>query len=264
MTNQVSKLDDQKQNIDYFKNLAKVAVSSGNYAGIKEAEMINLMMSAQALGVDPMKAINGGFYIVKGKVIMSTALMADRIRKGGHSIKIVDWSREKCVIIGVRKDNGDSVKVEYSMEDAALAGLADSPTWKKFPKNMLYNRAMSTLARVLFSDILGMSYSEDESHDIRNIKPEERAEIGVEMDAEAFVTLENINCEVEKEFKSMTKDYPFQDKLKEYVDFCCKTHGLDPFDLMKGANSNAEKFKRHYDKWLLDIELSLKKEEVSI
>jgi len=114
-----------------------------------------------------MKAINGSFYVVNGKISMSTALMSDRIRKEGHSIKIPEWTDQKCVIIGVRKDNGDSVKFEFSMEDATKAGLTNSPTWKKYPKHMLYNRAMSTLARVLFPDVVGNCYSEDEREEIK-------------------------------------------------------------------------------------------------
>jgi len=248
----------QQFDLDYFKSLAKVALSSGNYAGMKEAEMLNLMMSAKSLGVDPLKAINGGFYIVKGKVIMSTALMSDRIRKAGHSIKIVEWSTDKCTIIGIRKDNGDSVKVEYTMDDARLAGLSESPTWKKFPKNMLYNRAMSTLARVLYSDILGSAYSEDEAHDIKNIKPEERAEIGTEIDIQASETLEEMNKDIEEKFWVNVDVFPMKDKIAEYLDFCCDKHKCDPFDLMKRANENLDKFRDFFDKWLLEKEMTSK------
>ena len=39
---------------------------------------------------------------------------------------------------------------------------------------MLYNRAMSTLARTLFPDVVGNAYSEDEKYDILNVPPEKR------------------------------------------------------------------------------------------
>lgn len=136
--------------------------------------LMNIMLTAKDLGISPMKAVNGGFYVVNGKISMSTTLMADRIRKEGHSIKIPEWNSQKCAIIGVRKDNGDSVKFEFTMEDATAAGLTNSPTWKKFPKQMLYNRAMATLARTLFPDVVGNAYSEDEKWDIMNIPPEKR------------------------------------------------------------------------------------------
>lgn len=170
----VVKFEQKQQEMDHFRSIASMAFRSGNYAGMNEMSMLNIILSANDLGVSPHKALNGGFYIVNGKICMSTSLMADRIRKEGHSIKIPEWTRDKCVVIGVRKDNGDSVKFEFTMEDAQAAGLTNSPTWKKFPKNMLYNRAMSTLARVLFPDVVGNAYSEDEKWDIMNVPPEKR------------------------------------------------------------------------------------------
>lgn len=172
--NNIIKYEQQKQKLDYLKSLAKVATDSKQYSGMTETSLLNLMLSAQDLGISPMKAINGGFYVVNGKVCMSTSLMADRIRKAGHSIKIVEMTRDKCVIVAVRKDNGDSLKFEYTWEDASLAGLTGSPTWKKFPKLMLYNRCMSSVARILFSDVVGNSYSEEERFDIQGIPAEER------------------------------------------------------------------------------------------
>lgn len=167
------KHEQQKQELDYYKNLAMIASKSGTTSMTPDI-MMNIMLTAKDLGISPMKAINGGFYVVNGKISMSTALMADRIRKEGHSIKIPEWTNQKCVMIGVRKDNGDSVKFEFTMEDAQAAGLLGSPTWKKFPKQMLYNRAMSTLARTLFPDVVGNAYSEDEKWDIMGTPADKR------------------------------------------------------------------------------------------
>lgn len=175
--------------------------------------LMNIMLTAKDLGISPMKAVNGGFYVVNGKISMSTTLMADRIRKEGHSIKIPEWTSQKCAIIGVRKDNGDSVKFEFTMEDAVAAGLTNSPTWKKFPKQMLYNRAMSTLARTLFPDVVGNAYSEDEKWDIMNVPPEKRP-------------LEDPDIEVEHvrqpiHVESMIKDSPVgnpMETLKELLE----------------------------------------------
>lgn len=177
MTN-IIKYEEQQNEIAFFEKLCKNAMKSGKYpAEMNEATLLNIMLTAKDLGISPMKAINGGFYIVNGKISMSTNLMIDRIRSGGHSIKIVEWTREKCVLIGRRRDNDDSCRVEYSMEDAQLAGLLNSPNWKKHPKSMLSARAHSMLARVLFPDVVGNAYSEDEAHEIANIPPAKRPEI---------------------------------------------------------------------------------------
>lgn len=188
---------EQQQELDYLKHLVHIASKSGNY-GISSDTMLNIMLTAKDLGISPLKALNGGFYVVNGKISMSTALMADRIRKEGHSIRIPEWTSEKCTIIGVRKDNGDSIKFEYTIEDAKNANLTNSPTWKKFPKQMLYNRAMSTLARTLFPDVVGNAYSEDEKYDIMNIPPENRPF----EDPDSITVSVNMETEMAKQYLS--------------------------------------------------------------
>lgn len=170
----ITKNDQFKQQLDVLKNMAKIATDSKQYASMSESSLLNLMLSANDLGISPMKAINGGFYIVNGKVCMSTSLMVDRIRRAGHSIQIKAMTKEKCIILATRKDNGDSLSYEYTWEDATLAGLTNSPTWKKYPKQMLYNRCMSNVARILFSDVVGNCYSEEERFDIQNVPAEQR------------------------------------------------------------------------------------------
>jgi methionine salvage enolase-phosphatase E1 len=197
-----AKYEQQKQELDYFRMLAATAAKGGTSNSIET--LMNIMLTAKDLGISPMKAINGGFYIVNGKIAMSTALMADRIRKQGHSLKIPEWTNQKCVILGVRKDNGDSVKFEFTIEDAQTAGLTSSPTWKKFPKQMLYNRAMSTIARTLFPDVVGNAYSEDEKYDILNIPPEDRPMLD---EGEAEI--------ITREVEFSRQDFINEDQVKE-------------------------------------------------
>lgn len=174
MTKEITITQRNEQEMTHLRQLAKIANSSKKYPDMDEFTILNIMLSAKDLGISPFKALNGGFYIVKGKICMSTALMTDRIRSAGHSVKIPEWTSQKCVILAARKDNTDSIKFEYTMEDAKTAGLTGSPTWAKFPKQMLYNRAMSTIARVLFPDVIGNCYSEDEKYDIMDVHPSKR------------------------------------------------------------------------------------------
>lgn len=182
---------EDQTDLKYFKDLCKTCMASGKYgADMNEATMLNIMLTARDLGISPLKAINGGFYIVNGKISMAATLMIDRIRNAGHSISILEWTKDKCVIVGKRRDNGDTCKLEYTLEDAALAGLTNSPTWKKHPKSMLSARAHSMLARVLFPDVVGNAYSEDEAQEIQGIPPSKRPEI----DPDA-ITVEPIDME---------------------------------------------------------------------
>lgn len=233
---------EEKQDINYFRDLVQIAMKSGNYPGKSAESLLNLMLTAKDLGISPMKAINNGFHIIKGNVCMSTHLMADRIRKDGHSIKIPEWTSEKCVIIGVRKDNGDSIKFEYNMEDAKRAGLATGKpdsNWTKSPKHMLYCRAMSTIARTLFPDVIGAAYSEDEKYDIMNVPPNQRPLEDPDMiTISADVAIDENELQIcEQEFQNLWIACE-QDQSK-----------LDKMMLWSGVSNGVIK-RKHYNKFM--------------
>jgi hypothetical protein len=224
MTNLIKYNKDQISNL---KELAIMAARSGSYAGMNEATLFNLMLSAADFGVSPMKAINGAFNIIKGKITMSAHLLSDRIRSAGHSIKVVEHTREKCVIIGVRKDNHDSYRCEYDMEDAKLAGLTSNDNWRKNPKAMLFARALSMLARVLFSDVVGACYSEDEGYDIQGTPPEQRIAKDPEDD---FVT---VNAPTNRPQESKKPTISIEEKVEAVQEVAQSETLFEPMEALK-------------------------------
>jgi RecT family len=159
-------VEQKKQEYQILKTMAGVAINSGKYAAgdYNEATILNIFYTAKSLGIDPMVALNGGFNIIKGKINMSAHFMAALIRRKGHSLKVVEITDQKCVIIGQRKDNGDSLKYEYTMKEAALVGLSTKPNWQQMPKQMLYCACVRIVFRMLFSD-LGIAYDADEMNE---------------------------------------------------------------------------------------------------
>jgi len=152
----------QQEELQTLKTMAAIAVNSGKYGTeYNEATILNIFYTAKSLGIDPMVALNGGFNIVQGKVNMGAHFMTALARRKGHSIKVIEMSDKKCVIIGQRKDNGDSVKYEYTWEEASRAGLVGKTNWKNNPKQMLYCGCVRNVFRILFSD-LGIAYDQDE------------------------------------------------------------------------------------------------------
>src|ERR1700678_1847514 len=120
-----------KQQVDSLRGLALIAANSGNYQGMSEATLLNLMLSAYDFGISPMKAINGGFHVIQFTITMAAHLISDRIRSAGHRIKVVEQTREKCVTIGVRRVHGASDRSVIDMEDVKAAGLAEPEGWRQ-------------------------------------------------------------------------------------------------------------------------------------
>ena len=244
-------IEEQRNELAMLKELAQNAVKSGAYQ-LTEAQIFNLMLSARDFGVSPMKAINGGFNVINGKISMSTSLMADRIRKDGHSIKIVEWTDQKCTIIGQRKDNGDSVKFEFTMKDATLAGLTKSQTWQKYPKAMLYNRAMSQLARVLFPDVVGSCYSEEEIEEISkqtSTKPSKALEPQT-YEAEEVQPTQEMTIDEAMEILAEQTGVEPSDNLRAYISYILSNYNVRLSACVEKWISDKDRFITMYTKWL--------------
>lgn len=157
------------QELMVYNTWAKTAVDSQMYRGIgKESGVMMIMLAAREYGIGPAQALNGGLHIIEGKVELSARVMSALIRRSKHKIQILESTESKCVIKGQRVDTGEAHTVTFTIEMAQKAGLIkDKGGWKKTPEDMLFARAMSRLARQLFSDVIGIGYIEGEISDLR-------------------------------------------------------------------------------------------------
>lgn len=147
-----------------FNTMAKQAVESRMYRGIGDVSgVMMIMLTARELGLPPMQCLNGGLNIINGKVEISARMMSALIRKAGHHITIKESTESSCTLSGKRGDTLDTAEVSYTLAEAQKAGLVKSGGgWTKNPKDMCFARAMSRLARQLFSDVIGIGYVEGE------------------------------------------------------------------------------------------------------
>lgn len=150
-----------------FNTMAKQAVASQLYRGIgTEAAVMMNMLAARELGLPPMLALNGGLNVINGKMEISARAMNAMIRRAGHSLQEKVSNETECTLVGTRRDNGDTCTATFSIDEAKQAGLIKTGGgWTKWPKDMLYARCLSRLARRLFADVIGVGYIEGEISD---------------------------------------------------------------------------------------------------
>jgi hypothetical protein len=167
--NELAVRDEQQDELAVIeKNLAicNQLLTLPHYKKIGAEGILSVLMVADALGVDKRLALNGALYMAKsGCIEMKAATMAMLIRKKGHLVTKDERSNNQiCILHGKRADNGNEWTCSYSVEDATQAGLLGNyeNAWKKYTQDMLYNRALSRLARQLFSDVIGNCYVEGE------------------------------------------------------------------------------------------------------
>ncbi len=154
---------DPAAELDFIMKVANIFMKSGKFGKDCNLETIALMiMYSRELGLGLASSCVNGFECVQGKVTMKPALMSNMIRRAGHSLQILKWEPDECVIKGKRADNGDELTISFTMEDAKRAGWDQKAVYKQNPKNMLYARAMGNLGRMLFGDVIGNPYASDE------------------------------------------------------------------------------------------------------
>jgi hypothetical protein len=102
-------------------------------------------------------------YIIGESIGLRAPLIAALVRRSGrYSYQVVQLDNQACVIDFY--DRGQfSGRSSFTMEDARTAGLAGKDTYRKYPRNLLWARAMSNGARWFCADVFdGGVYTPEE------------------------------------------------------------------------------------------------------
>lgn len=228
MTSLILRNSNIDNDVSALQTVAKYAVESGLYTAIgAEAKIFMILMSAKELGIQPMQALNGGLWNIKGKVEISARMVNSMLRKAGIKIDIKRLDTKGCILTGTRPDTGDICTIQFLEEDAKLAGVAGRDVWRSHPEDMYFARAISKLGRRLAPDILGTAYVE--------------GEIAEENEKLAYTKPENLQvvaCEEAEAFK--------EDQSTAYVDFI-SSWGSDSKDFEEFFNTGRRAYKTKSD-----------------
>jgi len=204
-----------------------------------------IMLAAREVGIPPMQALNGGLNIIQGKVEISARMMNALIRKAGHKIDIKDSTDLSCTLVGTRCDNGDRATVSYGLIDAQKAGLVKSGGgWTKCPKDMCFARAMSRLARQLFSDVIGIGYVEGEIKPVDHV--EDITEIQEEMPQE--INPEDELAALKARYLALF-DEADHNKAWEYLNVIMMHFKWDTIDAIKQVIKDPKKLIEKFQSW---------------
>lgn len=130
--------------------LGETFYKSGMFTDIKSAQQaIVKIMAGAELGVSPFAAMSG-IHIIQGKPTIGAGLMAARVKGfGKYDYKLVKHDETICSIDYYKGTEmiGNST---FTIEDAKKAGTKNLD---KYPKNMLFARAMSNGVKWFTPDI---------------------------------------------------------------------------------------------------------------
>jgi hypothetical protein len=141
-------------------DLGSVLAKSGYFSDTRDAaQAIVRVLAGRELGIGPIAAMTG-VYIVKGRVAIGANLMAAAVKRSGkYNYKVLEHSDSVCKIAFTEggQSIGESV---FTLADAKKAGTQNLD---KFPRNMLFARAMSNGVRWYCPDVFDTAvYTPDE------------------------------------------------------------------------------------------------------
>jgi hypothetical protein len=140
----------QQLPISELMNLAKAFAESGMFSDTKSAaQAIVKIQAGQEIGIPPFAAMTG-IHIIQGKPTIGAGLIASRLKGSGkYDYRVVEASEKVCSI-DFFQGNTKIGNSTFTIEDAKKALTKNID---KFPKNMLFARAISNGVKWYCPDI---------------------------------------------------------------------------------------------------------------
>lgn len=172
MSNELIKATGLPASLTESINMGKVFFESGLFTDLKSAAQAVVKIQAGAeLGI-PAFASLSGIHIISGKPAIGAGLIASRVKGSGkYDYKVVEQSDKVCSIDFYQGKEliGNS---KFTIEDARKAGTKNMD---KFPKNMLFARAISNGVKWFCPDVFaGPVYVPEE---MEHSEPIQEAEV---------------------------------------------------------------------------------------
>jgi hypothetical protein len=146
------------------EQLGRLLAASGYFTDARDAaQAVVKVLAGHEIGFGPIASMTG-VYIVKGRVTLSANLMAAAIKRHPrYDFRVRSLTNDACEVVFF-EDGKEAGASEFTMNDARIAGLAGGDNWKKFPRNMLFARAVSNGAKFFCPDVFAGApiYTPDE------------------------------------------------------------------------------------------------------
>lgn len=141
----------------YFRDASKVE------------QAVTKILAGRELGIPPVASLTG-IYLVEGKVTIGANVMAALVKKSDkYSYRVKRLDNEACILEFFEK--GKSIgESSFTKKDIETAELQSKSNWKKYPRNMMFARAMSNGVKFYCPDLfMGPVYTTEEMEDAEGL-----------------------------------------------------------------------------------------------
>lgn len=144
------------QTLDETMTLGKTLAQSGYFQDAREAaQAVVKVLAGQELGFGPIASMTG-VNIISGRVSLSANMIAAAVKRSGrYNYRVRRLDDQECSIEFYERAGADWQSVGVSTFTRADAVKAQTQNLAKFPRNMLFARAMSNGAKWFAADVFG-------------------------------------------------------------------------------------------------------------
>lgn len=225
MTNAIAPITDLSD-----EKLGALIARSGYFQDAREAgQAVVKVLAGREIGLGPIASMTG-IYVINGRVSFGANVMAAALKRTGrYTYKVAEHSEKVCRIEFFEVANGQRVSIgesAFTIEEAKRAGTKNL---EKFPKNMLFARAMSNGVRWFAPDVfagapvytpeeLGANVNEDgDVIDAEAVKVERVQQAAETQAAKAPATLDEFYAEAVSIGYSTPDGAPDRQRVREVL-----------------------------------------------
>jgi hypothetical protein len=166
-------------------SIAETFYNSGMFVDIKSSSQAMVkIMAGQEFGIPPFAAMSG-IHLIQGKPTIGAGLMAQRVKKSGkYTYNVLQLTDAICELEFIQLPKTVLGKSTFTIDDAKKAGTKNID---RFPKNMLFARAISNGVRWFTPDIYeSVVYVPEEMQEVAQLEqPIQDAEVLPELNDES-------------------------------------------------------------------------------
>lgn len=153
-----------------IERMAASVAKSGLF-GVKQPDQaMALMLIAQAEGLHPAIAARD-YHVISGRPALKADAMLARFQTAGGSVRWTSMTETK-VAAEFAHPQGGKVEIEWTIQMAQRAGLANGDNWRKYPRAMLRARCISEGVRTVFPGVVVGTYTPEEVEDMEPARAE--------------------------------------------------------------------------------------------
>ena len=155
---QSQKQDSIIQSYEDTYSVAKAMVASGYFQDAKSiSQAIVKILAGREIGLGPYASMNG-MNIIAGKTAFGANVMASKVKSSGrYNYRVTEMTDNNCSIEFMEYFNGSWTAIGTSSFSIADAKKAGTKNLDKFPRNMLFARAISNGVRWFCPDVMNGS-----------------------------------------------------------------------------------------------------------